>query len=86
MKCWEIVADNLKKVGSSLGWVAALDVEGRTICIVDPHRDDRKRFIVCADEMLTAFIELESAIRARATQRGDIACCAYGPQDALPEL
>jgi hypothetical protein len=30
----------------------------------DAHRDDGKRFIVRADEKLTAFIELESAIRA----------------------
>jgi hypothetical protein len=28
------------------------------------HRSDRKRFIVRADEMLTAFLELESAIQA----------------------
>src|SRR6266487_2288580 len=46
----------------SLGWVSALDVEGRTIWIVDAHRDGR-RFVVRADEILTAFIELESAIR-----------------------
>jgi hypothetical protein len=29
------------------------------------HRGDRKRFVVRADEKLTAFVELESAIRAR---------------------
>jgi len=28
------------------------------------HRDDGTRFVVCADEKLTAFLELESAIRA----------------------
>ena len=27
----EIIADNLKKRGWSLGWVSALDCEGRTI-------------------------------------------------------
>ena len=27
------------------------------------HRDDGKRFIVRADEKLTAFVELEAAIR-----------------------
>ena len=37
----------------------------RTIWIVDAHRDDGKRFVVRADEKLTAFVELESAIRAR---------------------
>ena len=30
--------------------------------IVGAHRDDGKRFIVHADEKLTAFLELESAI------------------------
>jgi len=47
----------------SLGWVSALDLEGLTIWIVDAHRDG-KRFIVRADEKLTAFIELKAAIRA----------------------
>ena len=37
---------------------------GRTIWIADAHRDDGKRFVVRADEKLTAFLELESAIRA----------------------
>jgi hypothetical protein len=27
MKYWEIIADNLKQAGWSLGWVSALDVE-----------------------------------------------------------
>jgi hypothetical protein len=67
MKYWEIIADNLKKAGWSYGYVSALDSEGRTIWIVDAHRDDGKRFVVRADELLTAFVELESAIhRARA--------------------
>jgi hypothetical protein len=34
----------------------------RRIWIADTHRDDGKRFIVRADEKLTAFLELESAI------------------------
>ena len=62
MKYWEIIADNLKKAGWSLGYVSALDREWRTIWIVDAHRDG-KRFVVSADEILTAFVELESAIR-----------------------
>jgi len=64
MKCWEIIADNLKKAGWSLGWVSALDVERRTIWIADAHRSDGKWFIVRADEKLTAFAELEAAVRA----------------------
>ena len=63
MKYWEIIADNLKKRGWSLGWVSALDCEWRTIWIVDAHRGDGKRFVVRPDDMLTAFMELESAIR-----------------------
>ena len=37
---------------------------GRTIFVTDAHRDDGKRFVVRADEKLTAFVELEAAIRA----------------------
>jgi hypothetical protein len=45
-----------------LGWVSAVDSEGRTICIADAHRDDGKRFIVRADKKLTAFLEREAVI------------------------
>jgi hypothetical protein len=38
--------------------------KGRTIWIADAHRGDGRRFVVRADEKLTAFRELESAIRA----------------------
>ena len=61
MNDWEIIADNLSKAGWSSGWVSALDREGRTIWIVDAHGYG-KRFIVRANEMLTAFVELETAI------------------------
>ena len=44
-----------------MGWVTALDDYGRTVWIVDAHRDG-KRFIVRTDEKLTAFLELETAI------------------------
>jgi hypothetical protein len=37
---------------------------GRTIWIADAHRGGGKRFVVRAEEKLTAFLELESAIRA----------------------
>ena len=63
VKYWEIIADNLKKRGWSWGYVSAVDSERRTIWIVDAHRDG-KRFVVRADEKLTAFVELESAVRA----------------------
>jgi hypothetical protein len=35
----------------------------QTIFVAPAHRGDGKRFIVRADEKLTAFLELESAIR-----------------------
>jgi len=60
MKYWEIIADNLHKAGWSLGWVSAIDFEGRTIWIVDAHGYG-KRFIVRADEKLTAFLRLEAS-------------------------
>jgi len=62
VKYWEIIADNLSKAGWSWGCVSALDFNERTIWITDAHRDDGKRFIVRADEKLTAFVELERAI------------------------
>jgi len=68
IKYWEIIADNLHKAGWSLGWVSALDLEGRTIWIVDAHEDDGKRLVVRADEKLTAFVELERAIHAFAVR------------------
>jgi hypothetical protein len=39
-----------------------VDSNGRTIWIADAHRDNGKRFVVRADEKLTAFLELERAI------------------------
>jgi hypothetical protein len=61
-KYWEIIAANLKKRGWSLGYVSALDREGRTIWIADAHSGDGKRFVVNADEKLTAFLELERQV------------------------
>ena len=55
VKYWEIIADRLSKAGWSWGYVSAIDSEGRTIWIADAHRGDGKRFIVRADEKLSAF-------------------------------
>jgi hypothetical protein len=62
-KWWEIIADNLSKAGWSWGGVSAIDSNGQTIWIVDAHRNDGKRFVVHADEKLTAFLELERVMR-----------------------
>jgi hypothetical protein len=56
---WEIIADKPSKAGWSLGWVSAVDSQGRTLWIVDAHRDNGKRFVVRSDEMLSAFLELQ---------------------------
>jgi hypothetical protein len=52
---------NSDPTGWSCGWVSALDVEGRTVWIVDAHGYGN-RFVVRADEKLTAFLELERAV------------------------
>ena len=58
MKYWEIIADNLKKAGWSLGYVSTINSQGRTMFVADAHSNG-KRFVVRADEKLTAFMELE---------------------------
>jgi len=84
LKYWEIIADNLKKTGWSYGYVSTVDSEGRTIWIVDAHRHNGKRLVARADEKLTAFLELESAIRASgcpiAEVTGMISTAAHVPE------
>jgi hypothetical protein len=63
VKYWELISDNLSKAGWSLGWVSAIDTEGHTIWIADAHRGDGNRFVVHADEKLSAFLELERVTR-----------------------
>jgi hypothetical protein len=48
--------------------VSALDSEGRTIWIIDA-RFDGKRFVVRANEKLTAFLKLEAAIQTHSLGR-----------------
>jgi hypothetical protein len=62
VKYWELIADNLPDAGWSLDCVSAVDSRGQTIWIADAHRDNGKRFVVRADEILTAFLELERGI------------------------
>jgi hypothetical protein len=54
--------DEVLKKRNSFKKTAAIDSNWRTIWIADAHRDDGKSFIVRADDILTAFLELESAI------------------------
>jgi hypothetical protein len=55
-----MIADNVHKAGWSYGYVSALGREGRTIWIVDAWYG--KRFVVRAEEMLTALVELGTVI------------------------
>ncbi|PYK11530.1 MAG: hypothetical protein DME65_07035, partial [Verrucomicrobia bacterium] len=55
----ELIADKLSKLGWSLGWIRAVDSEGRTVWTVDADRDNGKRFVIRSDELLTAFREVE---------------------------
>jgi hypothetical protein len=57
MKYWEIIADRLHAEGWSYGIAEHLTKHGLFFC-VDAHRDG-KRFIVKADDLLTAFLSLE---------------------------
>jgi hypothetical protein len=69
-----------------LGYVSAVDREGRTIWIADAHRDNGKRFVVRADEKLTAFTELESAIRGVSSCNQDessLGCLGESQNDFL---
>jgi hypothetical protein len=61
VKYWEIMVNKMIKAGFSVGWVSGFDDNGRTVWVLDAHRDG-KRFVVHAEEKLTAFVELERAI------------------------
>jgi len=50
MKYWEIIADNLSKVGWSWGYSSQIDSTGSVLFTADAHRGDGKCFVVRADE------------------------------------
>jgi len=61
MKYWEIIADKLHASGWSCGYRSAVTEYGQR-WIVDAHSRDGRRYIVQSDELLTAFLELESTL------------------------
>jgi hypothetical protein len=65
VKYWEIIADNPEQSRLELGLRVSADYRGRTTFVADAHRGDGRRFVLRANEKLTAFVELESAVRAR---------------------
>jgi hypothetical protein len=58
LKDWEVIATNLSRESWDWGCIVSMDSEGRDIFVVQAR--DGQRFIVRADEMLTAFLQLES--------------------------
>ena len=60
----------------------AIDSNGRTIWITDAHDDNANRLVVRADEKVTAFLELESAIRAAEGAEG----CREGVKIEIDKL
>ena len=62
VKYWEIIADNVSKAGWNCGCISSTDDEGRQFGIAAAEREDAGRFILNADEMRTAFLELQAAI------------------------
>jgi hypothetical protein len=63
---WETARDNLGKARWNCGYISSSDRKGRQFWVVAAERRDAGRFIVQSDEMLAAFLELESAIWCQA--------------------
>jgi hypothetical protein len=62
VKSWEAIAEKLSQAGFSWGCSSEIDSSGRVIFTADAYARDGRRFIVLADERLTAFLELKAAI------------------------
>jgi hypothetical protein len=61
VKYWEIVANQLSEAGWTWGHVRFVR-DGQYLDLVDAYRGDGKRHIVCADDKLSAFLELQRII------------------------
>ena len=61
VKYWEIIADNLSKAGFSWGCSSQIDSTGRVLFTADGYARDG---VILSDDKLSAFLELEAAIRA----------------------
>jgi hypothetical protein len=58
VKYWEIISDNLRKAGWSLGYVSAIDSDGRTSLMTHTATTEPVSSLV-GEEKLTAFLEVE---------------------------
>ena len=61
MRYWETIADKLSAAGWTWGYCSSVTRDGWR-WVVDAYRSDGRRYIVESDELLTAFLELESAL------------------------
>jgi hypothetical protein len=62
VKYYAIIADRLSEVGFNSGCVARINSNGQTTFVAAAQRDGGKRFVVYADEKLSAFVELERQV------------------------
>jgi len=67
----QIIADDLSKAGFSWGCSSETDSTGRVIFTADAYSRDGRRFTVLSDEKLTAFVELQAAIRQVMGRKGE---------------
>ena len=70
MKYWEIITDNLSRVGWSWGCVSAVDAEGRTIWIADAHRGNGKGLVVLSTYRQWCFMFLILFLQKFSADRG----------------
>ncbi len=75
MKYREIIADGLSRSGWSWGIRSHVAPCGTTLFCVDAHRADGKHYVVRSDELLTAFLELETQVRKKAPHDESNAAC-----------
>jgi len=62
MQYWEVIADKLSASGWSWDYCSAVTRQGRRWWVVDAYQSDGKRYIVHSDELLSAFVELETML------------------------
>ena len=72
MKIYDRIAENLSKAGFSWSCSSEIDSTGRVIFTADACARDGRRFIVLADERLTAFLELERVTGVALGQKDDV--------------
>jgi hypothetical protein len=56
--CWEAIVKELSNAGFSWGCSSESDSTGRVLFTADAYAHDGRRFIVLANERLTAFLKL----------------------------